>query len=466
MEQRYAVIDLETTGGRASRDKITEIAIVLFDGRQVIDTFSTLINPEVPIPYGITELTGITQEMVQDAPRFYEVAKQIVEMTEGYVFVAHNVRFDYSFLREEFRRLGFTYSRKTLCTVRLARKTFPGLPSYSLGNLIRHFGIAVNNRHRALDDTLATVDLLQRILETQEDGEEVKAMVNLGIKESLLPRSIPLERIHALPEEVGVYYFHDQVGNVVYVGKSKNIKKRIAQHFAQKTEKARKLQQHVHDISFELTGSELVALLHESYEIKRLRPPINRAQRVRRFPFIVHTYQDEEGYIRFAADRPLAAQRKKLNVLSEYPKMSHARGHLMRMIEEFELCRKLTGMEKGRGQGPCFHYHLKQCHGACCQEESVEAYNERAHLAQEKLTTVFEKDLLIIDQGREPGEHALVLIADGTYQGFGYVEESEVSYGKEHLRQSIKPHPGNPETNRIIRRYLSEKKRGVKVITL
>ncbi|MEO1714706.1 MAG: 3'-5' exonuclease, partial [Bacteroidota bacterium] len=200
---------LETTRCRASRDKITEIAIVLHDGQQILDQFESLVNPECPIPYGITELTGISQEMVADAPKFYEIAKQVVEITEGAVFVAHNVRFDYSFLQAEFRRLGFTYTRKNLCTVRLSRKAFPGLPSYSLGKLIRHFGIQVPARHRAMADTMATVELFQRILAQQESEDHVYSLVNLGMRESLLPKNLSIEKIHALPEENGVYYFHD-----------------------------------------------------------------------------------------------------------------------------------------------------------------------------------------------------------------------------------------------------------------
>ncbi|HMR44937.1 MAG TPA: 3'-5' exonuclease, partial [Saprospiraceae bacterium] len=147
MKNLFAIIDVETTGGRANRDRITEIAIALHDGEKVVKTFESLINPECPIAYGITELTGITNDMVADAPRFYEVAKEIGQLTEGAVFVAHNVRFDYGFIREEFNRLGFTYSRRQLCTVRLSRQVFPGLQSYSLGNLIRHFKIRVNDRH-------------------------------------------------------------------------------------------------------------------------------------------------------------------------------------------------------------------------------------------------------------------------------------------------------------------------------
>ena len=177
---RYAVVDIETTGGRAQRDKITEIAIVLYDGEKIVEQFETLINPECPIPYGITELTGISQEMVKDAPKFFEVAKQIVQLTEGAVFVAHNVQFDYGFLQEEFRRLGYPFTRRRLCTVKLSRRSFPGLTSYSLGNLIRHFGIPVNARHRAMADALATTSLLERIL-GKDGAEGATELIHRGI---------------------------------------------------------------------------------------------------------------------------------------------------------------------------------------------------------------------------------------------------------------------------------------------
>ncbi|MFZ1750838.1 MAG: 3'-5' exonuclease, partial [Saprospiraceae bacterium] len=158
MKQKiYAVVDIETTGGMAKRDRITEIAIVLYDGREIIDRYETLIQPDRSIPYEITRITGIDDAMVADAPRFYEVAKKVVEMTDNTIFVAHNVRFDYSFIKEEFATLGYTFTRRQLCTVVLSRKAFPGLKSYSLGNLIKHFDIKVQNRHRAMDDVLATV---------------------------------------------------------------------------------------------------------------------------------------------------------------------------------------------------------------------------------------------------------------------------------------------------------------------
>ncbi|MEZ4993389.1 MAG: exonuclease domain-containing protein [Saprospiraceae bacterium] len=453
MLKRYAIVDIETTGGRASRDKITEIAVVIHDGQQIIDSFETLINPECYIPYGITQLTGITQEMVADAPKFYEIARRFVEITEGAIFVAHNVRFDYGFIREEFARLGYTYSRRQLCTVRLSRKAFPGLPSYSLGNLIRHFSIQVNDRHRAMADVMATVEVFERALGVEKSEQEIKQMVNLGIRESRLPKNFSIEKIHALPEACGVYYLHDEQGRVVYVGKSINIRKRIAEHFADQTEKARKLQEMVHDISYELTGSELLALLLESYEIKRLSPPVNRAQRMRNFPFVIHHYYNDAGYLCFEMARVAARDRKKLKLVSQYPTMSRAKSRLEFIFREYELCARFCQLDSGRG--PCFHFHLQQCLGACIGEESPETYNQRAEVALERLSTIFEEDFFILDSGRHQDEYGIVLVQDGTYCGFGYISREE-GITQTDLMDAIKRFPGSPETTRIIQRYLHE----------
>src|SRR5688500_18437750 len=244
-ERKYAIVDIETTGGLATRDKITEIAIVLHDGQKVLDQYQTLINPERSIPPYISTMTGITDQMVADAPLFCQVAKDIVLKTEGAIFVAHNARFDYGFLREEFSRLGYTYTRKQLCTVRLSKKMLPELRSHSLESLIRHFSIKVNARHRALDDALATAEVFQHITKTGYGQSEASDIINMGIKEARLPSTITLEHLHKLPETAGVYYFHDNDGKVIYAGKSIHIKKRVIQHFAENTSKANKMQQRV-----------------------------------------------------------------------------------------------------------------------------------------------------------------------------------------------------------------------------
>ena len=462
MDKLFAIIDIETTGGRAAHHKITEIAIVLHDGEKVVDQYETLINPERPIPYGITEITGITNEMVAEAPRFFEVAKKIVQMTEGAIFVAHNVRFDYSFVQEEFRRLGYTYTRKALCTVRLSRKAFPGLRSYSLSNLIRHFGLNVGARHRAMGDTMATVDLFERILKTKNTDENIRQMVNLGVKESLLPSSFSMEKIHALPESCGIYYFHDEGGNVVYVGKSLNIKKRVAEHFKVKTEKARKLQQAAHDVSYEITGSELVALLMESHEIKRLRPPVNRAQKVRQFPYVIHAFENEEGYLCFEVKKTTLKTRKNLRVVATYPKQENAKSWLRGVQKGFELCLKHCHLETKNG--PCFDYHLSQCHGACIGEEDPDTYNERAEEAMAALDENFlQPNFFLLDKGRSTDENAVVLVEDGEYQGYGFVEKEGLTGQLDELRDAVKWQEHNPEVMRILQGFLA-KPRGVKMI--
>jgi len=452
MSQLYAIVDIETTGGRPSRDKITEIAVVLHDGLRILERFETLLNPETPIPYGITELTGITNEMVAEAPKFYEVARKIVEMTEGAVFVAHNVRFDYSFVREEFRRLGFTYTRKQLCTVRLARKAFPGLSSYSLDNLIHHLKLPIQNRHRALGDALATARLFEMIMEHKGQADNARKLINFGIREALLPPNLSLETIHALPEACGVYYFHDAKGGLAYVGKSKNIRHRVATHFAGKTDKASRLHRHVHDISYQLTGSELAALLLESHEIKRLRPYLNRAQRHRSFPYAIHSFIDIQGYHCFEVERTAVAQKKGFHIVAEFPKGSQARSRLLALCKQFELCPRLCGMEKG--QGPCFDYHLKQCHGACIQQESPESYNQRAAQVLDRLSQLLEDNYFILDRGRSPDELTLIQVEGGAYRGFGHVLKDELPPNPSDWSDAIKPFPDNPEVRRIIRNYL------------
>lgn len=452
-KKKYAIIDIETTGGRANRDKITEIAIVLHDGEKVIDTFESLINPECKIPYGITNLTGISQNMVADAPKFYEVAKKVVEITTGAVFVAHNVRFDYGFIQEEFRRLGYTFTRSQLCTVRLSRKVFPGLSSYSLGNLIQYFGIEVKDRHRAMADTLATVELFEKIMAKQKNEEAAKSMINLGIVESKLPENLTIDFIHNLPEACGVYYMYDESGRVVYVGKSVNIKTRIASHFTEQSAKSARLHQLVHDISYELTGDELIALLLESHEIKRLRPPVNRAQRTRRFPYAVYYYYNDDGYLCFGTKKISAKERSKYHLLAEFPKAWSAKSHLEHMLEKHQLCAKLLGINTGGTA--CFNAHIGKCLGACKGEEKWETYNERAQHALDDLMTVFQDDFFILGKGRNHLERSVVLVERGSYQGFGYLETT-LAIDQESMRNCIKSYQGSPETTRIIQRMLSK----------
>ena len=457
---KYAIIDVETTGGVARFERITEIAIVLHDGQQVLDTFSTLLNPERSIPWNITQLTGITDEMVAHAPKFYEVAKQIVEMTEGAIFVAHNVSFDYSFIREEFARLGYVYTRKQLCTVRLSRKAFPGLSSYSLRNLKQHFNIHADKSHRALDDTLATVQIFEKILAAQDGADKVKTLVNHGVRETKLPQNITLERLHAAPEACGVYYLHDEQGEVIYVGKSINIRKRLFEHFADQSPKGEKMRTGVSDFTFEVTGSELVALLLESAEIKKRQPRINRALRIRQFSAVIFSYTDQNGYRCLAAGKRNSRNANQLEPVADFTKLHSARAYLDSLTRQFELCGRLCNLD--HREQACFQYTIKNCHGACVGEESPESYNERVEQAMAALQRGLSGSFFLFEVGREEGEQAVVAVEDGQFKGFGVADSAEALTTEDLLSAVNKP-LADPDAARIIRSYLDGRKRLKKV---
>lgn len=448
MKRKYAVIDLETTGGIPKRDKITEIAIIIFDGEKIVDEYQTLIDPQRSIPPNITRITGITNEMVEDAPKFYEVAKKVIELTEGAIFVAHNVRFDYQFLRHEFRSLGYTYTKRNLCTVRLSRKAFPFLKSYSLGNLIRYFGIEVENRHRAYDDAWATTILLQKIFNEQGDKKDVKQLVNASLQLTKLPAALKPEDIEALPEACGVYYFTDKKGFVVYIGKSINIKSRAKQHFSKQSLKTDKLFQKVANISYEVTGSELASLLKESKEIKEVQPEINRAQKTKHYNYAVVVGLDKSGYKMYK----VVKADKTDEALSFYGSRKSALGHIEQIGEAFQLCHKINKVD--RSKNTCFNYEVLKCQGACIGEEPPYLYNERFEESVPFVNRLFEENFVLTELGRTPDERAVFLVENGHYRGYGYVDVDDSHYGIEELKECIKYEAINPEADLILRNYM------------
>ncbi len=282
MKQSYSIIDIETTGGRSGSNKITEIAIINIDDGIITDTYSTLINPERNIPWAITQLTGIDNDMVADAPKFYEVAKKIVELTKDRIFVAHNVFFDYNFIKYEFSELGYQYKRAKLCTVRLARKHLPGHKSYSLGKICADLQIPIEGRHRALGDATATTKLFKMILEKEDNPP----LIEEDSKKIALPAKLERAEYENLPTKPGVYFFYDEAGVLLYIGKSKEIKKRVSSHFRPDIKRSRdlELKNRIAKVTYTETGNELAALLLESHEIKTNRPYYNRALKRRKFP--------------------------------------------------------------------------------------------------------------------------------------------------------------------------------------
>ncbi len=446
--QKYAVVDIETTGGIPKRDKITEIAVIIYDGKEIIDEFQSLVNPERSIPPHITRITGITNEMVEDAPKFYEIAKDVIDILENSIFVAHNVRFDYQFIREEFRSLGFTFTKRKLCSVRLSRKAFPGLRSYALGSLIKYFKIEVNNRHRAYDDAWATTIILGKILDLQTTKKEVSDMVREGIKLTKLPQGITPEMVESLPESCGVYYMSDDSGRVIYIGKSINIQERIKQHFSKDHTKANKLLRKVADISYELTGNELASLIKESYEIKQVMPEVNKIQKNRHYAYAIVKAEDKSGYFKY----DVVKADKTESALSYYNSRKSALRHIEQITEVHGLCMKVNGLDKG--QTSCFNYGIDKCMGACIGDEFPITYNERFEYSMESINRIFEENFIILDEGRHKDERCVFLVEDGHFQGYGYIEIDLESYGIEELKESVHYRKLNPEADLILRNHM------------
>ena len=448
----YAILDIETTGGSPKTEKITEIAIFFHDGKKVVDEWSTLINPEKPIPYFITGLTGITNEMVADAPRFYEVAKEIVERTENQTIVGHNVKFDYSFIKSEFKRLGFEFDRQTLCTVKLSRKIFPGHKSYSLGKLCKDLGIEIHDRHRAAGDALATVKLFE-MLQDREGGLGDELLSEPSGRYRNLNEHLTIEDIQKLPEACGTYYFFDDTRQLLYIGKSKNIKHRVLSHLGNtSTKRAMELKQRIHSIGYELTGSELIALLKESKEIKEQKPRYNRAQKRTSSYWGLYPGKDEYGYITFALKKISETPHDPVTCFNN---KKEAREALTKMVGKHWLCQKLSGLYQT--DGACFHHSIRQCNGACIQAEAVAAYNKRAEALLDSLQ-LDRGNLLIIDSGRDSEERSLVRIEKGMYMGYGYLSVNDAYLGIEEMLECIQPALDNRDIRQILRNWLKNNK--------
>ncbi|MBS4056344.1 MAG: GIY-YIG nuclease family protein [Bacteroidales bacterium] len=441
-DKHFAIIDIETTGLNAGREKITEIAIILHNGHQVLEEFSTLINPEIKIPYYITQLTGINDQMVAGAPKFYEVARQIVELTEGTTIVGHNVNFDYSFLRAEYKSLGYEFKCKTLDTIKLSRKLIPGQPSYGLGKLCKALNIPNNSRHRAAGDAMATAKLFELLFSIDGEPENISTK---GLS-SNLSKSM----IENLPESHGVYYFFDSSGKMIYVGKSINIKARVIQHLNNSsTKKAIEMKNNIADVDFQPTGSELIALLLESDEIKKHKPVYNRAQRRSIFNYGLYHYTDEQGYLRLK-------QAKTIDELVPdyaYSSQAEAREHLFFITEKFKLCQRLNGLYPGKGA--CFHHQIGQCNGACTGAESYEIYNQRVLEALEHYH-FDHPNFFVVDCGRHEEEFSVVKVEQGVYQGFGFIPADHVTNDPQCFDSFVKRYPDNREVRQIIRSYLSK----------
>jgi DNA polymerase-3 subunit epsilon len=442
----YSIIDIETTGGNQPGEKITEIAIYVHNGKEIIDSFHTLINPERSIPYNITRITGIDDGMVVNSPKFYEVAKKIIEITQNTIFVAHNVHFDYNFIKREFKELGFEYVRPFVCTVKLSRQILPGHASYSLGKICADLAIHINGRHRADGDALATVKLFEILLATS-----TQTVQNQTISIVTDANEQPKVKIDNLPEATGVYYLKNLRNELIYIGKSRNIRKRVNSHLSNaSTKKAIELRQAINTIEFEETGSEIIALLKETIDINKCKPLFNKVTKIQEYNIGLFTNVNKEGYITFSIkptsifDTPIL---KYINTVEATEELFH-------LVNKFNLCPKLSGLQKN--EGACVNHGLKNCHGACIGNETTIDYNLKAtQLIQ--FIDPSEQNFIIIDKGRHELEKSIVHIVNNTFIGFGYIA-THLTTDQQALKACIIPEATNKGIIKVIKSFLAKHK--------
>lgn len=453
----YAILDIETTGGQFNEEGVTEIAIYKFDGHEIVDQFISLVNPEIPIQPFVVKLTGINNEMLRSAPKFFEVAKRIIEITDGCILVAHNAVFDYRILRTEFRRLGYTFEAKTLCTVELAKVLIPEQLSFSLGKLVRALGIPMADRHRASGDALATVKLFKMLLDKDLEKVIVKGLIQTESIKGIEPKLLDI--VESMPSKTGVYYIHIEDGTVIYIGKSTNIKKRINQHFTGTSTRCKKIQLEVFRVTFEETGSELIAILKESEEIKINQPKYNRSQRKNNFQWALYQETDENGYLNLKLQKTDGRKKE----ITSFTNLQEGKNFLFKIASEYRLCQKLTGLQESKTH--CFQYSLKECDGACMGEISAEEYNFRVQ-AFINMVQFENKSIVVIDRGRNTNERSAVLIENGVYKGYAFYDLNYQIRNIDILRNILIPMQNNRDSRTIIQSHLRKSNRFLKIIEI
>ncbi|MBX4188784.1 DNA polymerase III subunit epsilon [Candidatus Saccharibacteria bacterium] len=376
LEGSLVFVDVETTGMSYSRGRVIEVAAIRVEDGQVIDSLSSLVDPGMNLPPFITGLTGITDSDLKHAPSFHDIAAELHAMLQGAVFVAHNVRFDYGFLKHEFRRAGRDFNPKLLCTVRLSKALYPTVRGHKLQDLIDRCDIEVTSRHRAYDDALAMWHFIQHS-QAHFPAPKIDDAIAQQLKAPSLPKDLSPDTLSSLPETPGVYTFNDDRGRPLYIGKSVNIRKRVMSHFSadSSSEGEFKITQQVCDVKAIRTGGELEALLLESKMIKDLQPLYNRQLR-RRQKLTLARKTVNDGYLTVNIEDVAEIEPDTISdVLGVYSTKGQARDFMGGIVKDFGLCPRLMGLEKSRGA--CFSYQLKRCSGACAGQEPSAVYNSR-----------------------------------------------------------------------------------------
>lgn len=432
--------------------RITEVAIIIRSETKELDRYETLINPGVPIPRNITHITGISDEMVEDAPTFNEVAPKIFEMLEGQVFVAHNVNFDYGFIRHHLLESGIKWSAKRLCTVRLSRKLLPGMYSYSLGKLAQQMGHEIKARHRAMGDCEFTAELFQELL-NRDDQEHIDFALNQRNREATLPPLLSRQVIEKLPNTLGIYLFYDAKGTVIYVGKAKDLKHRVSEHFRGSTHTGYKSRfaEQIANVTWYESPNELLALLMEAREIKKHWPRYNRMMKRVTLNWGIFAYKDQNGYGRLSVGRVGKWDKPVVSFRSQF----EARQSLDGLRQKFKLCARYCGLQELEGM--CAEEVHGACNKACIKEESSESYNLRWREAQVAVTRS-GMDLVIHGKGFSKQEQSIVLIERGRYKGHALIPKDTPIDSLAQVRNMVESAYDDQDMQAIIQSYLNRKR--------
>ncbi len=464
LHRPLAIVDVETTGASATYGRIIEVGVLRIENGVVVRTYQSLVNPDRPIPPSIEQLTGINNADLESAPSFRRIAGDLYDVLDDAVFVAHNARFDYGFIKNELRRAGIGYTARCLCTVKLSRLLFPEFRHHDLSSVIKRHDIECRDRHRALGDATA-VNAFLRVLQDTHDPDRLAAAIRQIMKTAALPPNLDRETVEQLPEGPGVYLFYGSGGELLYVGKSVNLKARVQSHFSSDYSNAREMKmcQQVHRVEVKPTAGEFGALLLESQMIKELRPIYN--QRSRQIRNIVAAKKEitGKGYAGISLEEidhiDVAGESAILGI---FRSTKQAKDYLHRISKEHRLCAKLLGLE--RTGGYCFPFHLHQCGGACMGEEEPALYNarlEQAFASRMVKAWPYAGGVLIEEKGDRPGEGEVFLVDH-------WCLLSSFKYSDFGLERHVSPPPRfDYDSYKILSRYLLDRqnRRKVRLVT-
>lgn len=444
----YAILDIEATGGKKGEEDIIELAIYRYDGQKITDQLISLVSPEREIDKYVQKLTQITPKMVKTAPKFHELAKRVVEITEGTILVGHNVDFDYRMLKQEFKKLGYSYYRETIDTVKLSEKYFPEAGSYSLGKLSKELGIPVSDRHRAAGDARATLEIF-KILQTKDSFKDIVKINNSYNKP---PQSAKFsEHYTDLPNKIGIYYFYNENGELIYTSKSQNIAQSVRKMLTGKSALSNQVRMNFSYVKAEVTGNELISWIKENHELKLLKPYLNNPKKLTRFPYSI-CLDTKNGYKTLTIQPQHNLSGKSVLKMSS---KNLAQKLLSLITEEYELCPLLNQISKYGDH--CFSYEIGECRGACVNLEPPEVYNKRVDAFFEKIN-LEGKGYLIIGDGRSAGEKSFVWLQNGVCEGYGYYEFHHQVNSAQRIRERMIPVESDKNIDSIVKGFLFTEK--------